>query len=183
MIESALIGLRTRRALLVALVLAAGCVALSAQPDGPGPGGPPPFDMQSQQSRGPGAARELKQLTRLLALTDDQQTQVKAILADEYQQIDSLYKQSRPAADNNTAGGPPSMEAMNAMRDTVKTIRRATYEKIAALLAPDQQAKFATWRQKQEKAADRQNDDMPFPPDGGGPPPGGGPGGGGPPGV
>jgi len=193
MIEIASRYLRAPRTLWMAGLLAVGCVTLQAQPDGGPPGGgPPPDDMQPQQSQGPSAKGELKQLTRQLTLTADQQTQVKALLAEQQQQIEALFKQSRPAADSdNGAGGPPSPEAMSALRDKMKTIREATYEKIGALLSADQQSKFAAWREKQEKAQEQQGDDMPPPPpdgggppdSGGGPPGGGSPGGGGPPGV
>lgn len=172
MIETAYRYLCARRTLLMAGVLVISSVTLWAQPDWSG--GPPPDDMQPQLSRGPSADRELKQLTRLLTLSADQQTQVKALLTDQHKQIEALIKQTRPAAhSDNGPGEPPSAEAMQATREAMKTIREATNIKIAALLTADQQTKFAAWKEKREKAADRQGDDMPPPPpDGGGGPPG-----------
>lgn len=168
------------------LSIACCCVAW-AQPDGPGgpppDGGPPPGEMQQQQ-RGPSVERQLKRLTELLTLTGEQQTQVKAILTDQHQQMMALFKQ----ASGGKAGEdqPPSREAMEAMRAATKTIHADTQAKIAALLTGDQKTKFAAWEQKRAKASARQEDEgdaPPPPPDGeGGPPPdgGGGPGGGGP---
>ena len=99
---------------------------------------------------------------------------------------------TRPAAANDKSDAssgdfqPPSREAMDAIRASMKTIREATQTKIAALLSDDQKIKFAVWEKKRARSsAQQENDDMPPPPpDGqGGPPDGGGPGGGGPPGV
>jgi Spy/CpxP family protein refolding chaperone len=150
-----------------------------------------------QQSRGPSVERQLKRLTELLTLTADQQTQVKAILTDQRQQMVALFKQASSggaAAEDQ----PPTREAMESMRAEMKTIHAAAQAKIAALLTADQKVTYAAWNKKHERASARQeNDDMPPPPpDGeGGPPPdggggpagagpgGGGPGGGGPPGV
>lgn len=172
MMKNAYRYLRARRSLLMAGLLAATCATLWAQPDGPG--GPPPGEMQGQQMRGPGVDRELKQLTRLLTLTTDQQTQVKAILADQRTQMEALFKHSMP---DNASGEsePPSQGAMETMRASMKTLREASNDRIAAILTGDQPAKFKAWREKRAKAAER-NEGMP--PDGGGPPPdGGGPGG------
>jgi Spy/CpxP family protein refolding chaperone len=143
--------------------------------------------------------RELKQLTRLLTLTTEQQAQVKTILTDQRQQIEALFNESKPAAKNGKTHQEATtdddrqvnMEAMEKVRDAAKTIREDADTKIAATLTDDQKTKFAAWKQKQAKAFDRQERDgmPPPPPDGGdGPPPdggggGGAPGGGGPPGV
>jgi Spy/CpxP family protein refolding chaperone len=129
--------------------------------------------MQPELDQGPSAKHVLKQLTHLLTLTNDQQAQVKALLTDQQKQIEALSKRTQSARDNNDGG--PSQVTMMAARDEAKSIREDTYTKIAAVLTADQQTKFATWKEKQEKAAERQNQDMP--PGGGGPP------GGGPPGV
>ena len=180
-----------RRTVPVFSVFIACCGAAWAQPDGPmgpPPDGPPPGQME--QAHGPSVERELKHLTQLLALSDDQQTQVKAVLTDQHQQIEALFK----PADSDKSGEMqmPSRETMEANRTAIKALREATQAKIAALLSDDQKTKFAAWVKKHEKsAAQQEGDDMPPPPpDGeGGPPPdggggpGGGPGGGGPPGV
>jgi Spy/CpxP family protein refolding chaperone len=163
---------------LAGLSLACCCAAL-AQPDGPG--GPPPGQTQPSE-HGPNVERQLKRLTQLLTLTDDQQTQVKGLLTDQRQQIIALLKPAMGSEDQ-----PPSREAMEAARTAIKAIHADTNAKIAALLSDDQKTKFAAWEEKRAQAsAQHENDDAPPPPpDGeGGPPPdgGGGPGGGGPPG-
>jgi Spy/CpxP family protein refolding chaperone len=198
MIEIANSYLNARRALLLAAVLTVSCRALSAQSDGPGgppPGGPPPDEMR-QLSRGPSVERELKRLTQLLTLTSAQQAQVKTILTEEHQQMETLISQSKEAARGTKASSsatddnnqPPNAEAMEKSRAAAKAIGEEAHAKIAAALTEDQRTKFAVWEEKREKATERQEgDDMPPPPDGdGGPPPdggGGAPGGGGPPGV
>jgi Spy/CpxP family protein refolding chaperone len=151
-----------------------------------------------QQSRGPSVDRELKQLTQMLTLTTAQQIQVKAILTDQHQQIEALFNQSKPAAQNGKTTSDaassddqrPDWEAMQKMRTAAKAIREDANAKIAETLTDDQKVKFAAWEKKRQKSSARQeSDDMPPPPpDGeGGPPPDGGggapPGGGGPPGV
>jgi periplasmic protein CpxP/Spy len=182
-----------RMAPVFGLSIACCCVAW-AQPDGPGgpppDGGPPPGEMQQNQ-RGPSVDRQLKRLTQLLTLTADQQTQVKAILTDEHQQMEALFKSAaksgKAAADTAASEDQlPSREEMEARRAAMKTIRTDTQAKIAALLTDDQKTKFAAWEKKRAKASAQQengDDAPPPPPDGeGGPPPdgGGGPGGGGP---
>jgi Spy/CpxP family protein refolding chaperone len=194
--------LLARRSVLLASVFVASCCALWAQTDGPGgppPGGPPPGEMQ-MQARGPNVERQLKQLTQLLTLSEEQQTRVKAILLDQRQQIEALFKQSKTGAEGDKASTdsaaaqpePPSPEKMEALRAARKAIREDAHARIAALLTDDQKAKFAAWRQRRERSAAREESEEmpPRPPDGeGGPPPdggggpGGGPGGGGPPGV
>jgi Spy/CpxP family protein refolding chaperone len=147
-----------------------------------------------QQSHGPSVDKEVKQLTALLTLTADQQTQVKAILTDQKQQIETLFKPPAKSTSGKASDDDqlPSREAMEAIRTSIKTIREDTRTKIAALLTADQQTKFAAWAKKQAKSQSQQDDDMPPPPPdgdggppdgGGGPPGGGGPGGGGPPGI
>lgn len=155
---------------------------LHAQADGPPPG-PPPGDMQSGPDQGPGVDRQLKHLTKMLALTGEQQAQIRPILVYEQQQMKTLFDEARSSAksDGADAGGPPSPEAMTALRTQMKLIREASNAKIATLLTETQQAKFSIWLEKQKQREAEQGNDMPPPPpDGeGGPPPGGG----GPPGV
>jgi hypothetical protein len=184
----------TRRSVPVLGLSIACCCVAWAQLDGPGgpppDGGPPPGEMQ-QQSRGPSVDRQLKRLTVLLTLTAYQQTQVKAILTDQRQQMLALFKQSSGGA--ATEDQPPSREAMESMRAEMKTVHAAAQAKIAALLTADQKVTFAAWQKKHARAsAHQENDNTPPPPpdgqggpppDGGGGPGGAGPGGGGPPGV
>lgn len=178
------------RTVAVAALAASFALALRAQTDGPPPG-PPPGDFQGGQQQGPPAERQLKHLTKLLTLTQDQQTQIKPILTEEDQQIKALFDQARAAqtgtnaqSDSSAQDNRPSPEAMAAMRTQMKALREAANVKIAALLSDTQKAKFSSWlEQQQKREAQRDQDDMPPPPpdgDGGGPPPGGG---GPPPGV
>lgn len=172
--------------LLMAAVLTVSCGALWAQPDGPGgppPGGPPPDDIQ-QQSHGPNVERELKKLTQLLRLTSSQQVQVKTILTEEHQQMETVISQSREAAQGTQASShatdddnqPPNVEAMEKSRAAAKAIREEARAKITEVLTDDQKTRFAVWEEKREKTSERQEgDDMPPPDGGGGPPSGGGP--------
>jgi Spy/CpxP family protein refolding chaperone len=171
MIGIALKHLHARRTLLMAGVLAVGCCALWAQPDGPPPDGPPPGAMQPD--RGPSVDKELKQLTQALALTPDQQTQVKAILTDQHEQIKALITQQSKAvaADNDPQA---NMDAFAKVRAAVDAIREDAHAKIAAALTDDQKTKFAAWEKKQKKSSSQPpwGDMPPPPPDGGGGPPG-----------
>ena len=152
------------------------CCVTWAQPDGPGgpppDGGPPPGEMQ-QQSRGPNVDRQLKRLIVLLTLTADQQTQVKAILTDQRQQMLALFKQASGGG-ATAEDQPPTREAMEAMHAQMKTIHAAAQAKIAAVLTADQKTIFAAWQKKNARASARQEiDNMPPPPpDGEGGPPG-----------
>jgi Spy/CpxP family protein refolding chaperone len=166
--------------------------SLFAQSDaggyGPPSGSGPPDGMDAPTTqRGPSVERDLKRLTKLLTLSTDQQTQVKAILTDRNQKIGELMKASRPGnGQSDTSAqqeGPPSSEQFEQLRAQTKAIRDDANTKIAATLTADQAAKFSAWL-KQQKQRSGSDDMPPPPPDGGegGPPPdgGGGPGGGGP---
>jgi Spy/CpxP family protein refolding chaperone len=195
MIDCGYIRILAQRTLLLALLPIAFGSVLIAQPDGGGgapPMGPPPGEMQPQQARGGSVESELKRLNQLLTLTPEQQTQVKAILTGRNQQIDALFKQFMPQAQNGktpsdsaSSDSQPSQEAMEDARATMKTIRSDAQTKIVAVLTDEQKTKYAAWQKKHAKALAQQEDGemQPPPPDGdGGPPPGGpgGEGGGGP---
>jgi Spy/CpxP family protein refolding chaperone len=181
------IKLARRGVPVLGLSLACGCTVW-AQTDGPGgpppDGGPPPGEMQQQQ-RGPSIERQLKQLTKLLTLTTDQQTQVKAILTDEHQKIEDLFKAEAASSAEKTsdddASQPSRQEAMEARRAAMKEIHDDMHVRIVAVLTADQKTKYEAWEKKRAKASRQQDDEMPPPPpDGeGGPPPDGG----GPPGI
>ena len=151
-----------------------------------GMGGPPPDGgiPGEMQHHGPNTDQEVKKLTLLLALTSDQQTQIRTILTDRNQQIGDLFKAQ---FHQKPEDGPPSRESMDAMRKQVKVIRAASVVAIMSLLSDDQKSKFESWAQKDARSDSHDDNGMPPPPpDGeGGPPPdgGGGPGGGGPPEV
>ena len=165
---------------------------------GPPPGGPPPDGMgpgggdQQGQQRGPSVDRELKQLTKQLTLTTEQQVQVKTILTDRNQKMGELMRSMRPAQGQSSGDsaqqGPPSQEQFEQIRTQIKAIRSDATTKISAVLSSEQATKYAALLKEQKRHGD--SGDMPGPPpDGGmgGPPPDGGgpggPGGGGPPGV
>jgi periplasmic protein CpxP/Spy len=123
-----------RRTLLLAGVLAVSCCALWAQNDSPPPG-------QMRQRGNP--ERELQQLTQMLSLTADQQTQVKTLLAEQRQKMEAL--RNAPSGGASSQATPPSREQMQA-------IRQDTDSKITALLNDDQKPKFAAWQQQRKEA-------------------------------
>jgi Spy/CpxP family protein refolding chaperone len=175
-------GRLVARTLFAALLAATLAGPAFAQQDGggygPPPGGGPPDGFENGgQPRGPNVDREVKQLTKLLALNTDQQMQVKAVLTERNQKIVEMMKANRPASQND---GPPDPAQFEQIRTQMKAIQNEANTKIEALLTPEQATKYEQWLKQQK----RNNDDgMPPPPDGGpgGPPPdGGGPGGGGP---
>jgi Spy/CpxP family protein refolding chaperone len=115
----------TRRTLMAAILLAGSCAAW-AQADQPP--GPPQGEMRG---RGPNAEREISQLTVVLSLTPEQQTQVKALLQERRSKVEAL----------RSGETPPSREQM-------EVIRKDTDNKISALLNDDQKPKFAAWQQR-----------------------------------
>lgn len=174
------------RLFLVALLLGSAASFVSAQPDGgfgpPPGGGPPPDGMDAGQQHGPNLDRELKKLTKLLTLTADQQTKVKAILTERNQQIGDFFKANAPKRDNGDAKSsddaqPAPDEQFEKMRTALKAIRGTANGKIAALLTEAQAPKFDAYLKQQAKAEQEMGPGGP-PPDGGGgpggPPPGGG---------
>jgi Spy/CpxP family protein refolding chaperone len=130
--------LLARRTLLLAGVLAVACCALQAQNDSQ-PGGP-------MRGRG-NPERELQQLTQVLSLNADQQTQVKGLLFERRQKMEALR---RPAASSDATGQtpPPNREQMEAIRNDTDT-------KITALLNDDQKSKFAAWQQQRKERMER----------------------------
>jgi periplasmic protein CpxP/Spy len=154
-----------RRGLLLTGILAASCGVLSAQApqnDGPPPGGMQPGGMQSGGMHGRGGPeRQLEMLTHVLALTADQQTQVKALLTEQRQKMEELRKSSSTGTDTATAGAPPNRAAM-------ETIHNDTDTKINALLNDEQKTKFAAL-QAERKARMQQREgggEAPPPPPG-----------------
>ena len=155
----------------VALLSLCTYAALGQAPDsqnGPPPGPPP--DQQGQRERGPNPERELNMLTRLLTLTPDQQTGVKAILQQQADQMKALRQ--KPQSDDPQAG---PQGAMKARRQQAEAIRSESETKISALLDDTQKKTFADWTAKRkadmERRRNRQDQDGGPPPDGGGPPP------------
>ena len=107
-------------ALLMAGILVAGCFAFSASANAQGRG-----------RRGGGIDRELAELTQVLALTTDQQIQVKNLLVERRAKMEAL----------RSGGAPPSREQMMA-------VHQETNEKIRAVLNDDQKVKFEAWQQQ-----------------------------------
>ncbi len=108
------------RALLMAGILVAGCCAFSV-----------PANAQGRGQRGGGIDRELAELTQVLALTTDQQAQVKNLLVERRAKMEAL----------RSGGTPPAREQMMAVREE-------TNGKILAVLNDDQKAKFTAWQQQ-----------------------------------
>ena len=139
------------------------CVAGAQAPDGPPPG--PTQEQAGQGRQMPGPDRELNALTRVLSLTADQQTGVKAVLTQQFEQMKALRQKARSS--NETA---ESQETMQARRSQMEAIRNESDTKIAALLDDGQKKTFADWtaRRKAEmekrRARDGQNGPPPPPP-------------------
>ena len=111
------------RTLLMAGILVAGCSALCVPADG-----------QAQDGigqRGGGIERQLGELTQALALTVEQQAQVKTLLIERRAKMEAL----------RSGGTQPAMEQMMA-------VRQDTNGKIRALLNDDQKVKFDAWQQQ-----------------------------------
>jgi hypothetical protein len=109
-------------------------------------------------------------LTRVLSLTADQQTGVKAVLTQQFEQMKALRQKARSS--NETA---ETQETMQARRSQMEAIRNESDTKIAALLDESQKKTFADWTarrkaQMEKRRAGGENGPPP-PPDGGGPPP------------
>jgi Spy/CpxP family protein refolding chaperone len=129
--------------MLLGAILVASTVGLWAQ-DTPPPGPPP--DGQMRQ-RGPNPEREIAQLTEALSLTPDQQTQVKALLAERRAKVEAL----------RANGERPSREQMQG-------IRMETDAKINALLNDDQKTKYAAWEKERMEHRRGGGGDGPPPP-------------------
>ena len=134
--------LLARRLLLSASIAFTSCCAMAAQTDSQptAPANPPTAGQMHGHRHG--VERQVKHLTRMLSLTPDQQTQVKAILAEQHQQMEQL----RNSAQQNGSTGqsaPPD-------RDQIRSIRQDTQAKIEALLNDDQKTKFEAWIQQRK---------------------------------
>lgn len=142
MLEMAYGFMLARRALMFAGVLFAGCCALWAQSEpqsDPSAGGPGMYHHGPE--RGP--ERELTELTQVLTLSPEQQTQVKALLTTQQQQVAQIRSQ---AATNGA-----SDQAAQPNREKFAAIRQDTDTKINALLNDDQKTKFAAWQQQRQQ--------------------------------
>ncbi len=132
--------LLARRVLLSASILFTSCCLALAQTDTQATApasGPAAGQMQYHRH---GVERQVKHLTRMLSLTPDQQTQVKAILAEQRQQMQQLRGAS---AQNGQAAQPD--------REQIRSIRQDSRTKIEALLNDDQKTKFEAWIQQRQQ--------------------------------
>lgn len=147
--------LLARRALLTASILIASCCALYAQADtqaAPPANGPAAGEMYHHRH---GVERQLKQLSRVLSLTDDQKTQVKSLLQAQHQQMEQLR--------NSTAQNGQANEAQP-NREQIQAIRQDTKTKIEGLLNDDQKTKFEAWlQQRKERMEQRRGQQAPAP--------------------
>ena len=135
--------LLARRLLLSAGILFTSCCVMAAQTDSQSsaPANPPASgEMHGHRH---GVERQVKHLTRMLSLTPDQQTQVKAILAEQRQQMEQL----RSSAQQNGQTG----QAAQPDREQFRSIRQDTNSKIEALLNDDQKTRFEAWIQQRQQ--------------------------------
>jgi alanyl-tRNA synthetase len=112
---------------------------------------------------------DLKQLDKLLALTTDQQAQVKDILTDQNQKIEELVRQfkaeqqeqadaqkAKPASNQKQNGVPPSNmpdpRLLENARATLKNIRSEAQTKIVAQLTDSQKTAYDAWKAKRAKS-------------------------------
>jgi hypothetical protein len=120
--------------------------------------------------RGRGPEQQLRNLTRLLTLTEDQQKGVRAVLEQQATQMRALRgkTQAEGAANDTPEARQARMTQMDQIRDESNTKR-------AALLDENQKKTFASWIEKRKAAMERrqsrEGQPPPPPPDGGGPPP------------
>jgi len=102
------------------------------------------------QGRGGGnPERQLQMLTERLSLTADQQTQVKALLADQRQKMQVLRE--------SNSGAPPDRQQMEGIRNETDT-------KINALLNDDQRPSLRSGKRSATRAWRQQGPDQPPPP-------------------
>jgi Spy/CpxP family protein refolding chaperone len=137
------------RGLFMAAILVVSCGALWAQNDAQSPG--------PMRGRGGNPERELQQLTQVLSLSPDQQTQVKSLLTERRQKMEALRNSN---SDTSSQGAPSRREQMESIRNDTDT-------KITALLNDDQKTKFAAWQQERKARMEQQQGGGP----GGAPPP------------
>jgi protein CpxP len=112
---------------------------------------PPPQDQAGPRQGGPSRGNQVEFLTKKLNLTADQATQVKAIDED-------AAKQSKAVREDTSVAGPDK-------RTKMMDIRKASQDKIRALLTDDQKTKFdALQAQMRERRGNRGDGDGPPPP-------------------
>ena len=102
--------------------------------------------------------RQLERLTRELNLTTDQQTQIKPLLVERQQKMQSLFQDQSVAPEDRRTQG--------------RTIMQGTNNSIKALLNDDQKQKFEAMQERmRSNRPDGAGGAMPPPPDGSAPQP------------
>jgi Spy/CpxP family protein refolding chaperone len=153
---------RTWKATLLSVALAVcSSAALAQSPDASSQATPPGRFEHGQMRRGMDPERQLHMLTRLLTLSPEQQTGVKALLNEQQSQIQALRNQQPADANEN-----PSSEARAAMRTKFDLVRSETNTKITALLDENQKKTFADWQAQRKAEMQRRGSDA-APPRGG----------------
>ena len=109
--------------------------ALTQAQTTPAPSTPPAAGASSDSGADKFVDHRLERLTKMLTLTDDQQAQIKPILADEFTSMKAVKDDSTLADD--------------AKKDKMKTLSDDAKAKISAILTPDQQQKFAQMKDHQ----------------------------------
>lgn len=135
--------LLARRLLLSAAILFTSCCVMAAQTDSQAaaPANPPATgEMHGHRH---GIERQVRHLTRMLSLTPDQQTQVKAILVEQHQQMEQLRSSAQQSGQDNQAAQPD--------REQFRSIRQDAKTKIEALLNDDQKTKYEAWIQQRQQ--------------------------------
>jgi periplasmic protein CpxP/Spy len=149
-----------RTSILRVAMVAIGATALSALPakaqDPAAPPPPPPPGQAGPEHGGRGGpgrmeGRQLDFLTKKLNLTPDQVTQIKAIDDDSFKQMKALRE------DTSTAGPDRRAKMMD--------IRKASSDKVRAVLTDDQKTKYdALQAEMRERRESRGGDGPPPPP-------------------
>jgi hypothetical protein len=181
MIDGRLFFILARRALLVVcLPIVLGGVVLAQHRGGIGVtegtkgsddmrGGQQPSAVVIEMPQITKVDHELKQLDKLLALTADQQAQVKEILTDQNQKIEELIRQfkaeqqkqadahkAKPAANQQQNGilhgNMPDPRLMENARAILKSIRSEAQSKIVAQLTDSQKTAYDAWKAKRAKS-------------------------------
>jgi Spy/CpxP family protein refolding chaperone len=129
--------MKTAQLMLAVLVMV--CVSAAARPlqdpmGGPHPGGPPPGEFGDSPGL-PSPKGQLKRLTRLLKLNDEQQGKVQSILEEQKQRFEKL-RQDQSDGDDPQA---------------IRELQKETSAQIREVLDDEQKAKFDAYEKKQQQ--------------------------------
>jgi Spy/CpxP family protein refolding chaperone len=107
-------------------------------------GGPPPGFPMQQESPKDAAAKELKELSKKLKLTETQKTSIRPIVEDQHERMSALFQ-------NQFGSMKDNMQKMMAIQDEANS-------KVRGLLTDEQQPQF-------DKLVQRMKQRIPPPPD------------------